>query len=60
MALNGNAILRIINSNIWKIYNRRMSEWTPIVGMHRELLPMACPRENQQKVLAESQSVGKR
>jgi len=30
------------------------------VGMHRELLPMACPRENQQEVLAESQSVRKR
>jgi len=31
-----------------------------IVGMHRKLLPMACPRENQQKVLAKSQSVRKR
>ena len=31
-----------------------------MVGMHRELLPMACPRENQQKALAKSQSVGKR
>jgi len=31
-----------------------------LVGMHREPLPMACPRENQQEVLAESQSVGKR
>jgi len=31
-----------------------------IVGMHREPLPIACPRENQQKVLAKSWSVGKR
>jgi len=31
-----------------------------LVGMHREPLPMACPRENQQEVLAKSQSVGKR
>jgi len=37
-----------------------MSEWTIVVGMHRELLPMAYLKENQQKVLAESQSVGKR
>jgi len=37
-----------------------MSKWIIIMGMHRELLPIACPRENQQKVLAESQSVRKR
>ena len=37
-----------------------MSEWTTMVGMHRELLPMACPKENWQEVLAESQLVGKR
>jgi len=37
-----------------------MSEWTIMMGMHRELLPMACSRENQQEVLAKSQSVGKR
>jgi len=37
-----------------------MSEWTPVVGVHRESLPMACLRENQQEVLAKSQSVGKR
>jgi len=37
-----------------------MSEWILIVGMHRELLPMACPRENWQEVLAKSQLVGKR
>jgi len=37
-----------------------MSEWMTIVGMHRELLPIAYPRENQQKALAKSQSVGKR
>ena len=37
-----------------------MSERTPIMGMHRELLPMAYLRENQQKALAKSQSIGKR
>jgi len=37
-----------------------MSEWTILVGMYREPLPMACPRENQQKILAKSQSVRKR
>jgi len=37
-----------------------MSEWTIIMGMYRELLPMACPRENQQEVLTKSQSVRKR
>jgi len=37
-----------------------MSEWTIIVGMYQEPLPMACPRENQQKVLAKSWSVRKR
>jgi len=31
-----------------------------MVGMYKELLPIACPRENQQKALAESQSVRKR
>ena len=30
------------------------------MGMHWELLPMACPGKNQQEVLAENQSVGKR
>jgi len=30
------------------------------MGMHREPLPMACPRKNQQKVLAKNQLVGKR
>jgi len=37
-----------------------MSEWTPVVGVYREPLPMACPRENWQEVLAKSQSVRKR
>jgi len=37
-----------------------MSEWTIVMGMHKEPLPMACPRENQQKVLAKSQSIRKR
>ena len=37
-----------------------MSEWILVMGMHRELLPMTCPRENWQKVLAKSQSVGKK
>ena len=60
MAFNKSAVLKIINSSIWKIYNRKMSKWIIIVGMYRELLPMACLRENQQKVLAKNQSVGKR
>jgi len=60
MAPNRSAVPRTVNSSTWKIYNKRMSEWTTIMGMHRELLPMACPRENQQKVLAKRQSVGKR
>jgi len=60
MAPNGSAVLRTVNSSTWKIYNKRMSEWIIIVGMHKEPLPMACLRENQQKVLAKSQSVGKR
>ena len=30
------------------------------MGMHREPLPMTCPRENQQEVLTKSQSVRKR
>jgi len=30
------------------------------MGMHRESLPMTCPRENQQKILAKNQSVRKR
>jgi len=47
MAPNRSAVLRTVNSNTWKIYNRRMSEWITIVGMHREPLPMAYPRENQ-------------
>jgi len=47
MASNRSAILRAVNSNTWKIHNRRMSEWTTVVGMHRKPLPMACPRENQ-------------
>ena len=37
-----------------------MSEWILVVEVYREPLPIACPRKNQQKVLAESQSVGKR
>jgi len=60
MAPNRSAVLRTVNSSTWKIYNRKMSEWTIIVEMHRELLPMTCPRENQQKVLAENQSIRKR
>jgi len=31
-----------------------MSEWITVVGMHKEPLPMACPKENQQEVLAKS------
>ena len=60
MASNGSAVLRIVNSNTWKIYNRKMSEWILIMGMHRELLPITCPRENQQEILAKSQSVRKK
>jgi len=60
MAPNRSAVLRTVNSSTWKIHDRRMSEWMIIMGMHRESLPMICPRENQQKILAESQSVGKR
>jgi len=30
------------------------------MGMHKEPLPMACLRENQQKALAKSQLIGKR
>ena len=37
-----------------------MSKWITIVGVYREPLPMACPRQNWQKVLAESQTVGKK
>ena len=37
-----------------------MSKWMLVMGMYRELLPMACPRENQQEVLAESQLIRKR
>jgi len=46
MAPNRSAVLRTVNSSTWKIYNKKMSKWTLVVGMHRELLPMACPREN--------------
>ena len=60
MASNRSTVLRTVNSSTWKIYNRGMSEWTLMMGIYRELLPMACLRENQQKVLAESQSVRKR
>jgi len=31
-----------------------------VVEMHKELLPMACPKEDQQKVLAKKQSIRKR
>jgi len=60
MAPNRSAVLRTVNSSTWKIYDRRISKWIPVVGVYRELLPMACLRENQQKVLAESQSIRKR
>jgi len=46
MASDRSAVLRTINNNTWKIHDRRMSEWTPVVGMHRKPLPMTCPREN--------------
>jgi len=46
MASNRNIVFRTVNSNTWKIYDRRMSEWTLVVEMYREPLPMACPRKN--------------
>jgi len=46
MAPNRSVILRTVNSNTWKIHDRKMSEWITVVGMHKELLPMACPKEN--------------
>jgi len=46
MAPNKSAISKIVDSNTWKIHDRRMSEWTIVVEMYREPLPMACPRKN--------------
>jgi len=46
MAPNGSAVFRTVNNSIWKIHDRRMSEWMILMGMHKELLPIACPREN--------------
>jgi len=46
MAPNGSAVPKTVNDSTWKIYNRKMSEWMILVGMHREPLPIACPREN--------------
>ena len=50
----------MVNNQTKKVHNRRMSKWMPMMEMHKELLPMACPKENQQKVLVKSQSVRKR
>ena len=52
MASNRNTVPKTVNSNTWKIYNRKMSEWTLVMGMYKELLPMTCSRKNQQEVLA--------
>ena len=60
MASNGSTIPKTVNSNTWKIHDRRMSKWMPMMEMYKELLPMACLRQNWQKVLTESQIVGKR
>ena len=37
-----------------------MFKQTIVVGIYKKLLPMACPRKNQQKILTEDQSVRKR
>ena len=37
-----------------------MSKQTLVVGVYRELVPMTCPRQSQQEVLAKSQTVRKR
>ena len=47
MAPNRSAVPRTVNSNTQKIHDQRMSEWTTIMGMHREPLPMAYSRQNQ-------------
>jgi len=54
MAPNRSAIPGTVNNSTWKIHDRRMSEWIIMVGMHREPLPMACPKENQQEILAKN------
>ena len=60
MVSNHSLKFRIINSQTQKGYNKRMFKQAPVVGIYKELLPMACLRENQQKALAKNQLVGKR
>ena len=45
----------MINSQTKKIYNKRMFKQITIMGMHKELLPIACPRKDQQEILAKDQ-----
>ena len=49
MASNGSAIPKTVNSNTWKILDRKMSKWTTVVGMYKELLPMACLKKINKK-----------
>jgi len=60
MAFIGSIILWIFISKARKVYNRRMSKQILVVGVYKELLPMACLRQSQQEVLAKSQIIGKR
>jgi len=60
MASNHRSRPGIVNSWIKKFHNRGMFKQMPVVRMHKKPLPMTCPKENQQKALAKSQTVGKR
>ena len=46
MTSNHRSELKEIDSKIRKVYNRRMSKQTPVVGMYQKPLPMACPRKD--------------
>ena len=52
MASNKNTVLKRAYSKAWKIPYAKVFERLIMVGMSRKLLPIACPKENQQKVLA--------
>ena len=60
MASNHRLKLWIVNSQTRKIYDRKMFKQMPVMGMHKELLPMACLRQNWQEALTESQIIGKK
>ena len=60
MASIGSITPQIFVNGTRKVYDRKISKWTPIMGVHKELLPMVCLRQNQQKVLTKSQTVKKR